>query len=176
MPPIACLPIKCPIPSEGRPIGSPQNPPSKNEVDKKVKSYPLIPDGQVPLVTFNMKQQFACAGGFSLDGKVDGGTEFEETCQANGKLTKDHGCKDIDWCEISECGENGKCVDGANGYTCDCDEGFKNILTDTGLDTCVQIDECDTQGGEGKCTDNGDCVDETLKYKCVCDDGYKRTG
>merc|ERR1719428_379199 len=172
-PPFECLPIHCPLPSEGLPAGSEDDPPSEGEVDSKVRSFPIIPEGEPVAITFGMKQEFACSGGFSLDGSVDGGTEYEETCEANGKLTEDNKCKDIDWCEISECGENGKCVDGDSDYTCDCNEGFKNTLTEAGLDTCVQIDECDTQGGEGKCTENGACHDETLKYKCECDEGYK---
>eukprot|EP00746_Dinoflagellata_sp_MGD_P162459 gnl/MRDRNA2_/MRDRNA2_90034_c0_seq1.p1 gnl/MRDRNA2_/MRDRNA2_90034_c0~~gnl/MRDRNA2_/MRDRNA2_90034_c0_seq1.p1 ORF type:complete len:2893 (+),score=610.94 gnl/MRDRNA2_/MRDRNA2_90034_c0_seq1:209-8680(+) len=175
VPPFECLPIRCPIPEEGVPSGSEEDPPSEGEVDNKVRQYPVIPEGLevMPVITFEMKLGFACAAGFSLDGTVNGNTEFEETCEADGKLTAEFKCKDIDWCELSECGENGKCIDGAAGYTCDCDEGFKSTLTDTGLETCVQIDECDTMGGEGLCTENGKCVDETLKYKCECDEGYK---
>jgi hypothetical protein len=177
VPPFECLPVRCLIPSEGTPTGSEENPPSEGEVDNKVRQYPVIPEGVDSIadivITFGMTQIFACAGGFSLDGSVEGNTEFEESCEADGKLTSEFKCKDIDWCEISECGDNGKCIDGDFGYKCECDPGYESTLTDMGMETCVEIDECDTMGGEGKCTENGKCVDEIEKYKCECDEGYK---
>merc|ERR1712062_328761 len=96
---------------------------------------------------------------------------FEETCMASGHLSSNTTCLDIDWCEGNVCG-NGDCVDGLMNYTCNCKPGFANVPTADGLDSCVDIDECATQGGTGRCTTNGVCNDKLLGYTRTCNEGY----
>jgi hypothetical protein len=129
----------------------------------------------VTVTEVNEWQAFTCAAGFSVDGTPAGAQAFSEVCKSDGQLSSDHTCKPIDWCVISECGNDGKCVNGDLGYTCDCDAGFRASMGLQGVETCEQIDECDTLGGTLACTANGKCIDGTSTYKCECDAGYEVT-
>ncbi|KNC83960.1 hypothetical protein SARC_03824 [Sphaeroforma arctica JP610] len=65
----------------------------------------------------------------------------------------------------SQCRE-GKCTDGEEGYTCNCDgTGF------TGKNCGDDIDECDKISCE-----NGRCINLAGSYKCECDSGYEISG
>merc|ERR1719443_2106044 len=136
-------------------------------------SYAVVPKQQDFVVTYSQNTAFACATGFSLNGKPNGDTAFEETCKANGRFSKKKKCKDIDYCLIERCGKKGKCKDGRFTYTCDCDKGYAVVADEEGYDTCKQIDECDTMEGNELCANKGVCKDKLLKYECKCDEGYK---
>jgi hypothetical protein len=127
----------------------------------------------VSLAKVNEWQAFTCAAGFSVDATPAGAQSFSEVCQSDGKLSSDASCKPIDWCSISQCGKDGDCVNGHLGYTCDCKEGFQASLSNEGMETCEQVDECDVLGGTMACTMNGKCVDGLSEYKCECDAGYE---
>jgi len=148
----ACLPVQCAVPKA------------------TASKVPLPTEGSL---TYFEIQPYQCAAGFSLDGLPSGGRSFSEVCQADGTVSDETQCKEIDWCSLSECTDNGACVNGMLNYTCNCKPGFKNAFTATGLDTCIQIDECVTQGGTASCSVHGKCIDETQKYKCECNEGYE---
>ena len=63
-------------------------------------------------------------------------------------------CCNIDDCEGHACGSNGRCVDGSNEYTCDCESGFE-VETIGGELMCGNIDDCGANacGGHGVCHD-----------------------
>uniref|UniRef100_A0A3B5QAB5 Latent-transforming growth factor beta-binding protein 2 n=2 Tax=Xiphophorus maculatus TaxID=8083 RepID=A0A3B5QAB5_XIPMA len=64
------------------------------------------------------------------------------------------------------CG-HGKCVPVQNGYTCDCDPGFKlNALQNS----CIDVNECEMDPCEGK----GHCINSYGSYTCQCHRGYSQ--
>eukprot|EP00929_Paragymnodinium_shiwhaense_P066503 TRINITY_DN3336_c0_g1_i3.p1 TRINITY_DN3336_c0_g1~~TRINITY_DN3336_c0_g1_i3.p1 ORF type:complete len:3781 (+),score=899.34 TRINITY_DN3336_c0_g1_i3:54-11396(+) len=151
------------------------------EVLEPKNETPEVPIIEVPVSPLLRKYQdvqpFMCKEGYSLDGKPEGAWFFEESCQADGKLSAEHKCKDIDWCLMSKCGNHGTCKDGLYDYKCICEDGWKADVLDGYLETCVQIDECDTMSGNGLCDggglDIGTCQDEVLGYKCTCKEGFE---
>ena len=81
-----------------------------------------------------------------------------ELCQADGTLSSDNECKPTDWCLISQCTEHGKYVNGALQNSCKCDHGYKKAYGDKSFETCIQVNECATQGGAEACTNHGAIV------------------
>ncbi|KAH8295018.1 hypothetical protein KR018_005781 [Drosophila ironensis] len=74
-------------------------------------------------------------------------------------------------CSVNECATaNGRCmhtcVDQPVGYRCECDAGYKLAADNR---TCLDIDECETQG---VCSQV--CVNEIGSFKCECEAGYMR--
>jgi hypothetical protein len=134
-------------------------------------------DETIPLFkTYQQIQEYTCFAGYSADGTPDGALEFEEHVTAEGQMTEDHDCQDIDWCTNNHCTENGQCHDDLLTYHCECHDGFKLDVVDGDFETCVQIDECETLAGDDYCDggkEMGVCVDETLTYKCECNEGYE---
>eukprot|EP00928_Gymnodinium_smaydae_P036844 TRINITY_DN25697_c0_g2_i1.p1 TRINITY_DN25697_c0_g2~~TRINITY_DN25697_c0_g2_i1.p1 ORF type:complete len:4096 (+),score=634.51 TRINITY_DN25697_c0_g2_i1:84-12290(+) len=158
---LACTPVACDVPpAHGDAIETP------------------IRAADAPRPVFMDEVQFTCRSGFSTDGTPNGASAFVKTCQADGFLSEDTTCKDIDWCLLSQCGDHGSCVDGELSYTCTCNAGYKAVAADGAFETCVQIDECDTQGGNDLCSGGVDgaqvgvCKDGLSKYACECGSGY----
>eukprot|EP00494_Astrolonche_serrata_P031046 UN31315 len=56
---------------------------------------------------------------------------------------------------------NGTCIDGLDGYTCDCDLGYEGETCDENIDHCE----------ENGCI-NGTCIDGLEGYTCDCNEGY----
>uniref|UniRef100_A0A3B5B9M9 Latent-transforming growth factor beta-binding protein 1 n=1 Tax=Stegastes partitus TaxID=144197 RepID=A0A3B5B9M9_9TELE len=81
-------------------------------------------------------------------------------------------------CAAEDCGivngcENGRCIRVAEGYTCDCYQGYELDMTSM---TCIDINECeDGVGVEFPCV-NARCVNTDGSFRCVCRRGYDRTG
>uniref|UniRef100_A0A8D0B046 Latent-transforming growth factor beta-binding protein 1 n=1 Tax=Salvator merianae TaxID=96440 RepID=A0A8D0B046_SALMN len=74
-----------------------------------------------------------------------------------------------------ECGilsgcENGRCVRVADGFTCDCHEGFR---LDPASMACVDFNECNE--AEGLCP-GGQCLNTEGSYRCVCPPGSVPVG
>lgn len=44
----------------------------------------------------------------------------------------------IDECQNSQCGQNGKCIDGIGGYTCDCFAGYEGKHCENEIDECAR--------------------------------------
>ena len=92
-------------------------------------------------------------------------------------------CGDTDECNLTvdsqweghKCPANSQCKNTVGSYDCECESGFKKSGTGT-LDTCNNIDECDTTDGKiHECDDAvSDCQDNTGSYTCECKEGYKR--
>ncbi len=136
----------------------------------------LATNEKLPLVrTCGEMQSMHGIYGYSLDGREDGETDFEEECLAAGELSHEHHCVDIDYCIDSKCGDHGKCVDDLLHYTCVCDKGFKVAMMDGSKETCEQVDERTTLGGHDRCGGDewGACEDSTLEYSCKCGSGYQ---
>ncbi|XP_015253181.1 PREDICTED: latent-transforming growth factor beta-binding protein 1-like [Cyprinodon variegatus] len=72
-------------------------------------------------------------------------------------------------CGILHGCDNGRCIRVAEGYTCDCYQGFELDMTSM---TCVDINECeDSVGLQFPCV-NARCVNTEGSFRCVCRRGY----
>ncbi|XP_028392609.1 fibropellin-3-like [Dendronephthya gigantea] len=83
----------------------------------------------------------------------------------------------IDECGSLPCRPNGKCIDGVNSYTCQCNAGYKGKHCETKTDKCTP----------NPCKNNGKCMldaveDESQElqmndqadssFVCICPPGY----
>lgn len=80
-------------------------------------------------------------------------------------------CRNIDDCEGHSCGSNGRCVDGINDYSCECESGFEEEMV-AGEKMCGNINDC----GPNACGPHGACHDLVNGYSCECDTGYPLQG
>ncbi|KAE8294849.1 Latent-transforming growth factor beta-binding protein 4 [Larimichthys crocea] len=72
-------------------------------------------------------------------------------------------------CGILHGCENGRCIRVAEGYTCDCYQGYGLDMTSM---TCIDKNECeDGVGVEYPCV-NARCVNTEGSFRCVCRRGY----
>uniref|UniRef100_A0A3Q2WZQ1 Latent-transforming growth factor beta-binding protein 4 n=1 Tax=Haplochromis burtoni TaxID=8153 RepID=A0A3Q2WZQ1_HAPBU len=72
-------------------------------------------------------------------------------------------------CGILHGCENGRCIRVAEGYTCDCYQGYELDMTTM---TCIDVNECeDSIRIEYPCV-NARCVNTDGSYRCVCRRGY----
>ncbi|XP_044210689.1 latent-transforming growth factor beta-binding protein 2 isoform X1 [Thunnus albacares] len=72
-------------------------------------------------------------------------------------------------CGILHGCENGRCIRVAEGYTCDCYQGYELDMTSM---TCIDINECeDGVSVEFPCV-NARCVNTEGSFRCVCRRGY----
>jgi len=149
---VACEPVSCGMPPAG------------------VNAIPVQPDRKY---TYQESAAFSCKPGFSTDGLPTGTKNFEKICGATGGyITSDPSdCMDIDYCNGNPCGFNGDCVDGENGYECQC-HGDYEIAEGPNGDTCAEDDCAGHDCGEG-----GACIDLSEKatgaYACECEAGYE---
>mmetsp|Transcript_58452 Transcript_58452/g.153017 ORF Transcript_58452/g.153017 Transcript_58452/m.153017 type:complete len:3030 (+) Transcript_58452:146-9235(+) len=152
-----CVPITCDVKDAGA-------------EDTRI---PYLPGGLARL-QYQELQPFNCKAGFSTNGKPSGDTTFTEACTSSGGLSATNNCVDIDWCLVSKCGENGKCVDGNLAYSCVCDKGYQVTMLEAAWETCTNILECETQNGLAACSvGGGKCNDKILAYSCECPSGYE---
>jgi uncharacterized protein YfaP (DUF2135 family) len=100
-----------------------------------------------------------------------GATTFQVECLESGLFSSMSTCRNIDDCEGHSCGSNGRCVDGINEYTCDCESGFE-VEEIGGELMCGNIDDC----GAGACGGHGVCHDLVNGFHCECDTGYEVQG
>jgi Notch-like protein len=99
-------------------------------------------------------------------------TTFDVRCQRNGLFSALSTCRNIDDCEGHSCGSNGRCIDGINDYSCNCEDGFEEVVSESGEKMCGNIDDC----GPGACGGDGACHDLVNGYECECDLGYVLQG
>lgn len=72
-------------------------------------------------------------------------------------------------CGILHGCENGRCIRVAEGYTCDCYQGYELDMTSM---TCIDVNECeDGASVEFPCV-NARCVNTDGSFRCVCRRGY----
>ena len=86
-----------------------------------------------------------------------------EDCTCDPSFTGEF-CHEIDDCYGIDCGENGQCIDGANNFTCVCDDEH------TGEHCEVQINECNHLNIT--CSEHGQCISEPSSYRCECDPSF----
>uniref|UniRef100_A0A673LM42 Neurogenic locus notch homolog protein 1 n=1 Tax=Sinocyclocheilus rhinocerous TaxID=307959 RepID=A0A673LM42_9TELE len=67
----------------------------------------------------------------------------------------------IDECAINPCHNGGTCVDGVNGFTCLCREGYHDPTCQSQLNECLS----------NPCI-HGHCEDKVNGYNCICDSGW----
>uniref|UniRef100_A0ABM5ERY2 Latent-transforming growth factor beta-binding protein 4 isoform X2 n=1 Tax=Pogona vitticeps TaxID=103695 RepID=A0ABM5ERY2_9SAUR len=101
-----------------------------------------------------------------------GGTYLERPGRASEGYGRFESFGDL---QAEECGilsgcENGRCVRVADGFTCDCHDGYR--LDPTRM-ACVDIDECDEM--EGLCP-GGRCLNTDGFYQCLCPQGMRPLG
>ncbi|XP_062818298.1 latent-transforming growth factor beta-binding protein 4 isoform X2 [Anolis carolinensis] len=93
-----------------------------------------------------------------------------------GRASEDYGpFESFGGLQSEECGilsgcENGHCVRVADGFTCDCYEGYR--LDPTRM-ICTDVDECSEM--EGPCP-GGRCLNMDGSYRCLCPVGTVPTG
>ncbi|XP_068560985.1 latent-transforming growth factor beta-binding protein 4 isoform X2 [Cebidichthys violaceus] len=72
-------------------------------------------------------------------------------------------------CGILHGCENGRCIRVAEGYTCDCYQGYELDMTSM---TCTDVNECeDSVSVDFRCV-NARCVNTDGSFRCVCRRGY----
>ncbi|XP_039986751.1 latent-transforming growth factor beta-binding protein 1-like [Xiphias gladius] len=72
-------------------------------------------------------------------------------------------------CGILHGCENGRCIRVAEGYTCDCYQGYELDMTSM---TCIDVNECDDSVSLDFPCVNARCVNTEGSFRCVCRRGY----
>ncbi|XP_067101951.1 LOW QUALITY PROTEIN: latent-transforming growth factor beta-binding protein 4 [Osmerus mordax] len=71
-------------------------------------------------------------------------------------------------CGIVRGCENGRCIRVAEGFTCDCYEGYRLDMTSM---TCTDVNECESQQTGPVCV-NARCVNTEGSFRCICRRGH----
>ncbi|CAL8257467.1 unnamed protein product [Lota lota] len=69
---------------------------------------------------------------------------------------------DTDECRSGPCQNQGRCVDGVNGYSCDCKRGFSGLRCEQDVNECAS----------NPCHNAGVCRNLVNRFECVCPGGY----
>ncbi|CAL8359765.1 unnamed protein product [Boreogadus saida] len=69
---------------------------------------------------------------------------------------------DTDECRAAPCRNQGRCVDGVNGYSCDCTSGFSGLRCEQDVNECAS----------NPCHNAGVCENLVNRFECVCPRGY----
>ena len=64
-------------------------------------------------------------------------------------------------CKEETCSGNGRCIDGLNSFTCNCNSGYTGTI-------CEEIDNCVNE----TCSGHGICMDGLNSFTCICDPGF----
>ncbi|KAI1894400.1 hypothetical protein AGOR_G00115420 [Albula goreensis] len=74
-----------------------------------------------------------------------------------------------DECGILNGCENGRCIRVAEGYTCDCFDGY---TLDMSRMACTDVNECSELNNQMSLCKNAKCINTQGSYKCVCFPGF----
>ncbi|KAL5004007.1 hypothetical protein ScPMuIL_017463 [Solemya velum] len=78
---------------------------------------------------------------------------------------------ELDVCDMfSNICENGRCLDTADSFICDCNPGY---IYNPRLYTCEDDDEC--RGDQNPCRGIAQCINTEGSFICECPEGYKLT-
>ncbi|CAD7078769.1 unnamed protein product [Hermetia illucens] len=73
----------------------------------------------------------------------------------------------------ANCGDNTICIPRGDEYDCVCKNGFTVYPSESPVDICVDIDECQ---GPNACDEHAYCTNELGGYSCRCIEGYWGNG
>ena len=99
----------------------------------------------------------------------------EVTCNCDDTGYDGDTCEnDVDECVSNPCLNQGKCTQGVDTFTCDCEEPYTGVMCDIYNPPCDSCRIYSNQCRLDPCI-NGDCVDvtETQSYSCHCQDTYQ---
>ncbi|KFD62989.1 hypothetical protein M514_03614 [Trichuris suis] len=105
------------------------------------------------------------------------GTVYRCKCPAQAKRLESGRCAVVDNCRSGQtlCDPNASCINLIDGYTCQCNSGYKDISPDPikkpGRKCTQLINEC-TVPWMNDCSPFAECVDTTESYMCQCKAGY----
>jgi len=116
--------------------------------------------------TLGTHATYSCNDGYAV--AATAAATFEIECLRHGSFSAMSTCRNIDDCAGHSCGSNGRCIDGLGDYSCECEDGFEETVSDSGERMCGNVNDC----GASLCGSNGACHDLTNGYECVCDTGY----
>ena len=108
-------------------------------------------NGTFGFVTMDLNITVFCAGNFQVPDCTQCVTGFTGA-----------DCLEVDDCVGVNCNGNGRCVDRADNFTCNCSAGFVGELCQTNIDECIGVN----------CSGNGRCVDGADSFSCDCDPGF----
>ncbi|XP_070193331.1 cysteine-rich with EGF-like domain protein 2 isoform X2 [Littorina saxatilis] len=120
----------------------------------------------------------------------DGPNTCDE-CKEGWKNDENTGCQDINECSDDPCKENEYCSNTQGSYSClrcnvacngcagpgadkcaECNDGYLQKDME-----CLDIDECTSDGHEGRCTLEGQkCINTAGSFKCICQAGFVKDG
>ncbi|RQX69187.1 microneme-like protein [Toxoplasma gondii CAST] len=96
---------------------------------------------------------------------------YECICK-DGYASNGTKCEKQDWCKDNPCGDANAvydCISHETGYTCQCQKGYIQVVTDEGQQKCAKnpcsYDPCGTSDLVKECINKGDGT-----YGCVCAD------
>ncbi|XP_022085321.1 protein crumbs-like isoform X2 [Acanthaster planci] len=119
--------------------------------------------GQFEGLLCERNKTFVCSSDTCLNNATCRATDTGVQCECALGFSGDDCGINIDECAVHQCLNGGRCIDGIDGYTCNC--------TGTGYtgDRCSQhVNECDVQ----PCQNNSTCVDTSGGFVCVCSVGW----
>jgi len=110
---------------------------------------------------------FSCGSGFSLNVEPN----YAVTCLSNGQYSNAlPTCINADDCREVDCG-NGNCQDGINTYSCICNAGWRNNVTNDTTSSCSRyFNPCETNPCDnfGECHLNNDWNPDSNQYEYYC--------
>lgn len=81
-------------------------------------------------------------------------------CECADGFSGDRCEVDVNECEKRPCLNGGRCIDGANNFTCDCTgTGYEGYLCEVDVDECRRDDPCV----------RGRCINSPGSYSCICE-------
>lgn len=116
--------------------------------------------------TLGTRATYTCDEGHAV--ALTSASTFEVECLRSGFFSAMSTCRNIDDCVGHSCGSKGRCVDEIGDYSCDCEDGFEETVSDAGEKICGNINDC----GPGACGSNGACH----QSMCECHHGYDVQG
>ncbi|XP_059187069.1 latent-transforming growth factor beta-binding protein 4 isoform X2 [Centropristis striata] len=150
-------------PPPSRPDGPPLSlaplPGASYEVEQQEEEEEVAWRPGPPFPPFTDRSRGAGAGG----GAAAPRRVYERRYESYAGLSTAEDCGILHGCE------NGRCIRIAEGYTCDCYQGYELDMTTM---TCIDINECESGVSVDFPCVNARCVNTDGSFRCVCRRGY----